>query len=186
MIRILLWAAALLSAPAALASPDAAWQALATGEGVALVRHATAPGIGDPSGFRVDDCATQRNLSDAGRDEARRLGEGFRRRAIVVERVLSSRWCRSLETARGAFGELVVAEPALDSFFADRSGADRQTAAVRALIAARAPGAALVLVTHDVNIRALSGVSARSGEVVVVRPDGDRLVVVGRIPPEAP
>ncbi|WP_374450248.1 histidine phosphatase family protein [Stella sp.] len=177
--------ATLLAASAARASPDAAWAALADGSGIALVRHATAPGAGDPPGFRLDDCTTQRNLSDAGRAEARRLGAAFRQRGIAVGRVLSSRWCRSLETARLAFGDAVAPEPALDSFFADRSAGDARTAAARRLIAGRSPGRPLVMVTHHVNIIALAGIAPQSGEMIVVRPDGDRLAVVGRVPPAA-
>ena len=76
---------------------------------VVLVRHAiTTPGVGDPPAFRLDDCATQRNLTDEGRGDARRLGEAFRARGIPVARVLSSPWCRCLETGRLAFG---AAEP---------------------------------------------------------------------------
>lgn len=184
-ILVALAALAALFAPPAHASPEAAWTALAHGHGIALVRHATAPGTGDPAGFRLEDCATQRNLSDIGRDEARRLGEAFRRRGVPVGRVLSSRWCRSLETARIAFGPEVAGDAALDSFFADRAAADPRTAAARAVIAAREPGRALVLVTHHVNIIALTGVAPRSGEMVVVRPEGEGLVVVGRVPVEA-
>lgn len=179
-------AALILLVPSvARASPEAAWAALADGSGIALIRHAYAPGVGDPPGFRLDDCATQRNLSEVGRAEARSLGAAFRRRGIAVGAVLSSRWCRSLETARLAFGDAVQAEPALDSFFADRTAAPARTAAVRRLIAARQPGRALVLVSHHVNIIDLAGVAPRSAEMVVVRPEGDALAVVGRVPVEA-
>jgi broad specificity phosphatase PhoE len=77
-----------------------------------LVRHAvTTPGVGDPPGMRLEDCATQRNLSDEGRAEARRLGAAFRARGISVQRLLSSPWCRCLETARLAFGSPEVWTP---------------------------------------------------------------------------
>lgn len=174
----------LLGTASGRASPDAAWAALADGSGIALIRHATAPGGGDPPGFRLDDCSTQRNLSEEGRAEARRLGAAFRARGIAPK-ALSSRWCRSLETARLAFGEAVAPEPALDSFFSDRGAAAARTAAARRLIAAHPPGRALALVTHHVNILALAGVAPRSGEMVVVRPEGDVLAVVGRVPVEA-
>jgi len=83
---------------------DAAWDALRGGGQVVLIRHAsTVAGLGDPPGFRLDDCATQRNLSDAGRAEARRIGAAFRRHGIPVDRVLSSRWCRCLDSLGAVF-----------------------------------------------------------------------------------
>jgi broad specificity phosphatase PhoE len=77
-----------------------------------LLRHATTtPGFGDPPGFRLDNCVTQRDLTEAGREESRRLGVVFRAREIPVARVRSSRWCRCLETARLAFGSADPGEP---------------------------------------------------------------------------
>ncbi|MFN0164057.1 MAG: histidine phosphatase family protein, partial [Burkholderiales bacterium] len=80
-------------------------QALRSGGVVLLIRHASAPGTGDPPGFRLDDCATQRNLSDAGRFEARALGERLKKLGVTNAEVLTSQWCRCRETARLAFGE---------------------------------------------------------------------------------
>jgi len=110
-----------------------AWRTVAAGGCAILLRHArTTPGIGDPPGFRLDDCSTQRNLSDAGRAQARRFGHEFERRGIRVDEVRSSRWCRCLDTARLAFPRQAV-EPleALDSFFADGTAGRTQTAALR-------------------------------------------------------
>lgn len=158
---------------------------LREGGHVLLVRHAaTVPGTGDPPGFRLDDCATQRNLSDAGRAEARRLGEHLRAAGIPVAEVRSSAWCRSLDTARLAFEpDLTVQHWApLDSFFRGQGDADSQTRAARTE-AARVPGDAnWVWVTHQVNITALTGIHPAMGEVVVVRPAvaGDGVTVVGR------
>lgn len=165
---------------------DELWSALRGGTHVVLFRHAsTEPGLGDPPGFRVDDCATQRNLSEAGREESRRIGAAFQRHRVPVGRVLSSRWCRCLETARLAFGRVEPWAP-LDSFFADRSRESEQTRAVRAFIAeARADGN-LVLVTHQVNITALTGVVPAPGEMIVLRAELDgALRVVGRLGPAA-
>lgn len=162
-------------------STSMAWQALAQGGHVALIRHALAPGIGDPPGFALERCETQRNLSAQGRQQARELGDAFRERDIEIAAVHSSRWCRSLDTARLlGLGE-VVPTPSLDSFFRDRSDADEQTARTRQLIAEWDRQATLVLVTHQVNISALTRSGVGSGEIVVVRPRGDRLDVVGRI-----
>jgi hypothetical protein len=115
--QVLALVLALLAGPAG--ATEAAWQALRGGGVVALMRHARAPGVGDPPGFRLEDCATQRNLSAEGRDQARRIGEAFRAQGVAVARVLSSRWCRALDTARLAFGT-VEPFPPLDSFFSER------------------------------------------------------------------
>ena len=151
-----------------------AWAELAKPGAIVLFRHASAPGVGDPPGFKLGDCATQRNLNDQGRAEARRLGEQFRSRQIQVGAVLSSQWCRTRETARLAFGEQVQDEPALNSFFAQSSEAGAvQTAQVRALLRRwRGPGV-MVVVTHQVNIQALAGAAAASAEGLVVRPAAD-------------
>lgn len=164
------------------AAQDAAWEALKTDGAVAILRHARAPGTGDPPGFRLEDCATQRNLSEEGRAQARRIGAAFRREGVRVGAVLASRWCRGLDTARLAFGEATPFPP-LDSFFAagDRAA---QTAALRERIGAwRGPGA-LVLVTHQVNITALTEVFPAEGEVLALRRRADgEIAVVGRVTP---
>ncbi len=103
-----------------------------------LIRHALAPGTGDPENFQLDDCATQRNLSVAGREQARRLGDALKQRGIAVKQVLSSQWCRCLETAElMAVGE-VEPFPALNSFFRDRATEPTQTAQVRDFMRAQA------------------------------------------------
>src|SRR5262245_58263872 len=97
--------AGVLTAPTAVAADEEVWALLKGGGQVLMIRHAiTTPGVGDPPGMRVDDCSTQRNLTDQGRQDARRLGEAFRARKIPVGAVLSSPWCRCIETARLAFG----------------------------------------------------------------------------------
>ena len=158
------------------------WDVLRGGGQIVMLRHAsTEPGLGDPPGFRLDDCATQRNLSEAGRAEARRIGAAFLRRAVPVARVLSSRWCRCVETARLAFGRV---EPwaSLDSFFDDRSREPQQTRAVRALIAEPLTGGNLILVTHQVNITALTGIAPAMGEMVVLSPEPrGSFKIVGRL-----
>ncbi len=157
-----------------------AWQHLATG-GIVLFRHANAPGVGDPPGMRLDDCATQRNLDAAGRDQARAIGREFAARGILVGRVLTSRWCRAVDTAELAFPGRPVREPAFDSFFDRREERQRQTvAALRILDEWRGPGA-LVVVTHQVNIAALTGVSPASAEGVVVVAAAGELRSVGRM-----
>src|SRR5512147_76357 len=166
LAAVLTWSAA-----SAAQASSAVWDALRGGGQIVILRHAsTEPGLGDPPGFRLEDCATQRNLSEAGRAEARRIGAAFVRRAIAVARVLSSRWCRCVETARLAFGRVEAWSP-LDSFFDDRSREPQQTRAVRALIAEPFTGGNLILVTHQVNITALTGIAPAMGEIIVLSPE---------------
>jgi broad specificity phosphatase PhoE len=181
---VLITALALLLALPALGQTDsetAMWAALKGGGHVALMRHALAPGTGDPQGFRLGDCTTQRNLSAAGREQARAIGERFRENGAVDVVIFSSQWCRCLETAKLLDLGNVTPLPALNSFFQDRSRQAARTDAVRRFIRERSDRRSLVLVTHQVNITALTGVFPQSGEIVVVRPDGDDLTVVGRM-----
>ncbi len=158
-------------------------RALAEGGTVALIRHAAAPGTGDPPGFRLGDCSTQRNLSGAGRRQAAELGRKLREAGVLVTDLRSSRWCRALETTQLAFPDVpVTPDAALDSFFDERGRGRQQTEQTRALIAAwQGRQGTLALVTHQVNITALTDVSPAEGEVVVLRPtDGATFAVVGR------
>jgi phosphohistidine phosphatase SixA len=148
----------------------ALWAALGTGEAVALIRHALAPGTGDPVGFQLDDCATQRNLSEDGRRQARQIGKAFRENGIASAQVWSSRWCRCLETARLLELGPVVPLPSLDSFFNQPGRGPAQTAVLREFLNQSQEGRPRVLVTHQVNITGLTGIVPRSGEMVVVQP----------------
>lgn len=167
-------------ADAAQPSEERAWQALRAGA-VVLFRHANAPGVGDPPGFRLEDCSTQRNLDDTGREQARRIGRRFTERGIDVGSVVTSQWCRARETANLAFpgAGRVRDEPAFNSFFGEPDRRSPQTERARAIIAGwRGPGA-LVITTHQVNITALTGETTSSADGVVVRPGTTE--VVGRI-----
>lgn len=158
------------------------YEALRMAGAVALLRHAEAPGLGDPAGFKLDSCASQRNLDDNGRAQARRIGEALKAREIVFDRVLSSPWCRCLETARIVTGREPEIEPSLGSFFDQREQAADQLARLRAVIGKLAPDAHVLLVTHQVVITGLTAVSPASGEMVVTSRAGDgSLPVVGRI-----
>jgi len=160
---------------------EAVWRALRMPGAVVVVRHSYAPGGFDPPHSRLDDCSTQRNLTDEGRRAARQLGEAFRARRIVVDRVLSSPWCRCLETARLAFG---VAEPwpPLGNLFGRPEARDEQVRQMRALVGEPRTGGNLVLVSHGSTISALTGVSLGTAESVAVTPHGDgRFTVVGRL-----
>jgi phosphohistidine phosphatase SixA len=161
---------------------DEAWQALREGSTVALLRHARAPGTGDPANFQLEVCSTQRNLSIEGRQQAQAIGEQFRAQQIPVEQVLSSRWCRALDTARLAFGSKTEPSPPLDSFFSGRRQEEAQTQALRRIVETWRSKGVLVLVTHQVNITALTGVFPSEGEMLVLRPkSGTGFDLVGRI-----
>ena len=167
------------------AADDAAWGALASGAAtIVLFRHAHAPGVGDPTGMRIGDCSSQRNLDAEGRAQARRLGEAFRQRGVRVGRVLSSRWCRASETAALAFPGQVNESPEFDSFFANAVNEPAQTArALSVLRQWKGPGV-LVVFTHQVNIRALTEKNTTSAEGLVVREEGTGgapLRVLGRL-----
>ena len=169
--------------PSAAADEAAAWAALQRDGAIVLFRHANAPGVGDPPGFKLRDCSTQRNLDDAGRAQARRIGETFRARKVAVRAVHTSRWCRARDTAELAFPGLVREQPLFDSFFNERQDEPAKTAAARTLLSQwKGPGV-LVVTTHQVNITALTGVGAASGEGVVVRASDDRIEVIGRVAP---
>ena len=170
-----------LPSPGRAESEAELWAALQRGGHVALIRHALAPGTSDPAGFRIDDCSTQRNLSAEGREQARALGERFRANGATRVTIYSSQWCRCLETARLLDLGPVMPHPALNSFLSDRSRQAPQSDDVRALIRAASGGPSLVLVTHQVNISALTNMFPGSGEIVVLRAAGDELRVLGRI-----
>jgi broad specificity phosphatase PhoE len=179
--RALVLLFALLLAPAAHAD-DALWSLLTKGGQVVLIRHAaTDPGVGDPPGFSLEDCRTQRNLSPAGRREAERLGNAFRARAVPVADVLSSPWCRCVETAKLAFGGART-ERALDNLFGRAENREHQTVAFRRLVAAAPREGNLVLVTHGSTTMAFTGLSPGTGELVIVTPEGGGAYrVAGRI-----
>ena len=176
-----LWAGAAFGRNAA---GSDAMGALVEGGSVALIRHATAPGTGDPPGFRLGDCSTQRNLSEAGRRQAAEIGRRLRGAGVLVTEVHSSRWCRALDTAKLAFPEVpVTPDAAFDSFFDERGNRERQTEQARALIASwRGRQGTLALVTHQVNITALADVFPQEGEIVVLRSTASATTeVVGRV-----
>ena len=150
------------------------WDMLRSGGNIVLIRHAqTVPGFGDPPGFRLNDCNSQRYLSADGRAQSRRMGDRFRTEKIPIGPVLSSEWCRCYETAELAFGKYKLWPP-LNSFFEDYSTHEDQTQAVFKHIETFAGESNLILVTHQVNITALTGKTVSQGEAVVVRHDPER------------
>ena len=164
-------------------TPDPFWRLLRGGGCVVLMRHAqTEPGLGDPPGFTLGQCRTQRNLSADGRTQARRVGEAFRRQDIAIASVRSSAWCRCADTAQLAFGRHAL-WPALNSFFQGQGDGDAQTREVLDTVAALRAPVNWVLVTHQVNISALTGEYPAMGELFATRPDAaapGRLKVLAR------
>jgi phosphohistidine phosphatase SixA len=173
----------LVSSPVLATEDEKAWAALKKPGTIVLFRHATAPGGGDPVGHKLDDCSTQRNLDDEGRAQARRIGESFRAQGIKVEAVLTSQWCRTRDTAQLAFPGQPKDVTAFNSFFSDRSNEATQTAAARKQLLAWRGTGVLVVVTHQVNVTALTGVSPTSGQGIVLHRQGSDLAVVAKIAP---
>ena len=145
------------------------WTLLREGGCVVLMRHAqTEPGVGDPPNFRLGECSTQRNLSEAGRQQARRVGAAFTRERIKLDQVRSSAWCRCVDTAMLAFGQNTVWNP-LNSFFGSSGGPDQSNDVLRDVQGWMAPRN-LMLVTHQVNVTALTGEYLAMGEILLTRP----------------
>lgn len=182
-----LLACATLLGPINAWAQEKAWQLWQQPGVHAIMRHANAPGFGDPEGFTLGQCQTQRNLDETGRQDARDLGEQIRRRGIEFTAVYSSQWCRCLETAREINAGAVTELPALNSFFQNRSNSSPQTDALKAHIAALKPDDKVLYVTHQVNTTALTGVFPSAGEVVLfkVGPEG-QVQVLGRLDPDSP
>lgn len=151
--------------------------ALMDGQHVLLIRHADAPGFSDPPGFKVTECSTQRNLGERGRKQARALGEWLRQQGITSARVLSSPWCRCMDTATLMALGPVQAAPALGSFFQNMGQSAERTASLKKLLAEQLKASSrqpLILVTHQVNISAFTGASVGQGDVMLVKvsPEG--------------
>ena len=159
---------------------EAGWALLREGEHVVLIRHAMAPGATDPANFDLEKCSTQRNLSERGKQQARKLGALFAARAAATERVLTSRYCRTRETARLAFGGAEDFAP-LDPPAKDEAERRTQLEAIVKEVRDYSGSGNLVLVTHLDTIQALTGAPAREGEAVVVGAEGEGLHVLGRI-----
>jgi phosphohistidine phosphatase SixA len=181
-VRALALSTLLLLLPAPAAADEATWTLLKGGGQVVLIRHGlTTPGVGDPPGFRLEDCVTQRNLIDEGRRESERVGAAFRTRGIPVERVLTSPWCRCIETARLAWGGAEVWPP-LSNLFGRPENRAEQVRQMQARVSERPGAGNLVLVTHGSTIAALTGINPDTAEMVVVTPQGGgRFTVAGRL-----
>ena len=155
------------------------WDALKAPDAIAVMRHALAPGTSDPTEFALGDCATQRNLDDRGREQARKTGDAFRENGIVFDKVFVGQWCRTRETAELLNVGPVLDASSLNSFFQDFSTREHQTRQTIKLIE-ETVGRPL-LVTHQVNISALTGIGTRSGEMLIIRLMDGEAQVIGSI-----
>jgi len=166
------------------ADESAAWEALREGRAVLMLRHALAPGTGDPVNFKVDDCSTQRNLNDTGREQARAWKAYLAEHGIDKARVFSSQWCRCMDTAHEMDVGPVEEMLSLNSFFRNRGKADMQTEQTIAIVNGMEPGPPVVLVSHQVNITALTGIYPSSNEgVVIALPLSDNPTILARVSP---
>jgi broad specificity phosphatase PhoE len=170
--------------PTATAQADL-WSLMRQPGHVVFMRHSEAPGsggYGDPPGYRLDDCATQRNLSEEGRAHARRTGEAFRKHGVAFDRALTSPWCRCKETALLILGREAEPFAPLSNLVGRAEHRGPQVSALKAYLAALDGNSRVLLVTHGVVVNALTGVSLASGEMAIVRvgPDGEP-AVVGRL-----
>jgi broad specificity phosphatase PhoE len=177
--------ALLLPAAPAAAADQALWELLRGGKQVVLIRHAeTNMEQRDEAGAPLTDCSRQRNLTDGGREDSRLIGAVFRARAIPVGRVLSSDYCRCLETAQLAFGRVEPWLP-LQQALTDKDVQARRAAEIRALASEPPAGGNLILVSHQYTIRVLTGVQIGEGELLILTPKGGSVFdIAGRIPPE--
>jgi phosphohistidine phosphatase SixA len=176
---------AIFMAPYVARADDAeALKALRDGQAILMLRHALAPGTGDPSNFDVDDCSTQRNLNDTGRQQARAWKPFLENQGITEARVFSSQWCRCMDTATGMDMGEVTEWPSLNSFFRDRGDGPEQTQDTIDRVNSLPAGAPVVLVSHQVNTTALTGVYPASNEgVIIALPLDDNPDVLARVSP---
>ena len=147
-------------------------QDLQDGQHVLLMRHADAPGYGDPAGYVLGKCATQRNLGDAGKKQAKTIGAWLSQQGVASAHVFSSPWCRCLDTAQLLNKGAVKTEASLGSFFDNMALEKKQTKALEGFIQnelAKAAKAPLILVTHHVNIQAYTGKVVGVGDMVLVK-----------------
>jgi phosphohistidine phosphatase SixA len=139
---------------------------------ILMMRHADAPGYSDPAGFNVKDCSSQRNLGETGKKQAREIGQWLRAHGVTDARVLSSPWCRCMDTATLLNIGPISVENSLSSFFENRGDAREQTLALQKKIQAELMtknNKPLMLVTHQVNISAFTGEGVGSGQMVLVQ-----------------
>jgi len=145
------------------------WKPAQDGNKIIMIRHALAPGRGDPEGFKIDDCSTQRNLDEIGISQSKNIGKLFKEKKIKIDQVLSSQWCRCKDTARYAFKKYKEFS-ALNSTFSPPYD-QREKQQIKELKNFvqnwNGKGGNLILVTHYVVILAMTGQASSSGELLI-------------------
>ena len=154
-------------------STEPHWKSAQEGNKIILIRHSLAPGGGDPVGFKVDDCKTQRNLNQTGINQSKKIGKLFKKNKVPIDQVLSSQWCRCKDTARYAFGDFKEFT-ALNSTFQSpyNKNESKQLKELYEFINQwEGDGKNLVLVTHYSIITAVTNAVPNSGEIVITNRD---------------
>ena len=153
-------------------SAEANWEPAKDGDKIILIRHSKAPGFGDPPGFKIKDCKTQRNLSEEGIDQSKKIGKLFKDNYIQIDKVLSSEWCRCKDTARFAFNNYETFK-GLNSFYQEKfyKYKDEQIKSLKKYISNWNSEKNLILVTHFVVISEMLNFGTSSGEIVVIDKD---------------
>jgi phosphohistidine phosphatase SixA len=160
---------------------EQAWNLAQEGNKIILIRHSLAPGGGDPAGFKIDDCKTQRNLNKKGINQSKKIGKLFKKNKVLVDQVLSSQWCRCKDTAKYAFGEYKEFT-ALNSTFQspfDKNEGKQLKELYNYVKKWNGNGKNLVLITHYSIITAVTNAVPSSGEIVVA---DKNFKVLGTIP----
>ena len=156
---------------------EQSWKIAQEGDKIILIRHSLAPGGGDPAGFKIDDCKTQRNLNRAGINQSKKIGKLFKQNNVPVDQVLSSQWCRCKDTAKYAFGDFKEFT-ALNSTFQspyDKNEGKQLNELYDYVNKWDGKGKNLVLVTHYSIITAVTNAVPNSGEIVITNKDFDVL-----------
>jgi phosphohistidine phosphatase SixA len=161
------------AASAADLSDNELWQALQSPDHFALMRHARAPGFGDPAGFNIKDCATQRNLGDEGKQQASRMGAALAANGIRSALIYSSQWCRCQDTGKGLGAGAVKAESLLDPMPKDRPGQEKQSKELLSWIQQLSLREPTLIITHQINITRLVESFASPGQMLVVERQTD-------------
>ncbi|MGY6707233.1 MAG: histidine phosphatase family protein [Rhizobiaceae bacterium] len=181
MLKVTIAALAVLLALPANAT-EAGWALLRNGGQTVLLNHANAPGSGDPANFDIENCRTQRNLSERGRHQARRIGALLAARSAPFGEVYASRYCRTVDTANLVFGESAYELlDALDLATGDEERDAEAFQTVFELISDYSGSGNMFMVTHPENVSEWAGVRSREGEAVIVAPEGEGLRVIGRV-----
>ena len=152
---------------------------LKDGKKIIFIRHAIAPGSGDPESFNIKNCSTQRNLNDEGKIQSKKIGNFFKINKIKISKILSSEWCRCKDTAKIAFGKFETFN-ALNSFYEARFQKNRssQIRDLRNFISSWESDSNLILVTHYVVIYDLLNSAVSSGEMIIT---DKKLNIIGNL-----